>query len=49
MKTECCSIPKLMVIAQNCGERYAILAVFSGLTLTLLVPVLVPALLALKC
>ena len=39
----------LPVIAQNCGERYAILAVFSGLTLTLLVPVLVPALLALKC
>lgn len=34
----------LPVIARYSGERYAILAVFSGMALTLLVPVLVPAL-----
>lgn len=34
----------LPIIAATAGERYAILAVFSGMTLTLLVPVLVPRL-----
>lgn len=38
----------LPVIAQNSGERYAILAIFSGLCLTLLVPVLVPLLVSLR-
>lgn len=38
----------LPVIAKYSGERYAIIAVFSGMTLTLLVPVLVPALLSFR-
>lgn len=38
----------LPVIARYSGERCAILAVFSGMALTLLVPVLVPALMALR-
>ena len=38
----------LPIIARYSGERYAILAVFSGMTLTLLVPVLVPALMSFR-
>ncbi len=38
----------LPVIARYCGERYAVLAVFSGTCLTVLVPVLVPFLMALR-
>lgn len=38
----------LPVIAQVSGERCAILAVFSGMALTLLVPVIVPLLMALR-
>ena len=38
----------LPVIAQTSGERCAILAVFSGMCLTLLVPVIVPLLMALR-
>lgn len=38
----------LPVIARYSGERCAILAMFSGMCLTLLVPVLVPALMALR-
>lgn len=38
----------LPVIAQASGERCAILAVFSGMCLTLLVPVIVPLLMALR-
>ena len=38
----------LPVIAQVSGERCAILAVFSGMCLTLLVPVIVPLLMALR-
>lgn len=38
----------LPVIARCSGERYAIVAVFSGMALTLLVPVLVPAIMALR-
>lgn len=38
----------LPVIAKYSGERYAIVAVFSGVILTLLVPILVPALMALR-
>lgn len=38
----------LPVIARYSGERCAILAVFSGMTLTLLVPLLVPALMSLR-
>lgn len=38
----------LPVIARVSGERYAIVAVFSGMALTLLVPVLVPAIMALR-
>lgn len=38
----------LPVIARYSGERYAILAVFSGMALTLLVPALVPALMSLR-
>jgi uncharacterized membrane protein YbjE (DUF340 family) len=38
----------LPVIAKYSGERYAILAVFSGISLTLLVPLLVPALMSFR-
>ncbi|WP_418765495.1 lysine exporter LysO family protein [Mailhella sp.] len=38
----------LPVIAQTSGERCAVLAVFSGMCLTLLVPVIVPLLMALR-
>lgn len=38
----------LPVIARYSGERCAIVAVFSGMALTLLVPVLVPAIMALR-
>lgn len=38
----------LPVIAKYSGERYAIVAVFSGVALTLLVPILVPALMSLR-
>lgn len=38
----------LPVIARCSGERYAIVAVFSGVALTMLVPVLVPALMSLR-
>ena len=38
----------LPVIAHYSGERCAILAVFSGMCLTMLVPVLIPALMALR-
>ena len=38
----------LPVIARYSGERCAILAVFSGMCLTLLVPLIVPALMALR-
>ena len=38
----------LPVIARYSGERCAILAVFSGMCLTLLVPLVVPALMALR-
>jgi len=38
----------LPVIVRSSGERYAIVAVFSGVVLTLLVPVLVPFFLALR-
>lgn len=38
----------LPVIVRCSGERYAIVAVFSGMALTLLVPVLVPMIMALR-
>ena len=38
----------LPVIAQVSGERCAVLALFSGMSLTLLVPVIVPLLMALR-
>lgn len=38
----------LPTIAKYSGERYAILAVFSGMTLTMLVPLLVPAIMSLR-
>ena len=52
---ECAALPGaaamdtcLPVIARYSGERCAILAVFSGMCLTLLVPLIVPALMALR-
>ena len=38
----------LPVIAQVSGERCAVLAVFSGMCLTLFVPIIVPLLMALR-